>query len=260
MFRTALISLSTLVVTLPALAQERTQREPFRTRIILGGQLKPASPGADGVVARPYFDVSRARGNRPFTFEAPDESTGTSLYEDTRFAIGPALSFQGKRKSDKVGGLDEVGFTFEAGAFVHYKASPSVRLSVEARQGIGGHKGLIGMIGADYIARDGDRWLFSIGPRLTASNGRHARSYFGVTPREAAGTGIPAFRPDGGAISVGGTASVLRQLNRRWTLFGYTKYDRMIGDAADSPVVDRFGSRNQFSGGVGLGYSFGRGL
>ena len=37
---------------------------------------------------------------------------------------------------------------------------------------------------------------------------------------------------------------------------GYAKYDRLLNDAADSPVVRRFGSRDQLSGGAALTYTF----
>lgn len=238
--------------------KDLSPRAPFRTRIIAGAQLQPAFPGASNVNVRPYFDFSRTRGPRPFTFEAPDESTGISLLEGENFAIGPAIAFEGKRKREKVGGLDEVGWSVELGGFAHYSITPNFRLSLDVRQGVTGHKGLVGMVGADYIMRDGDNWQFSIGPRLTAANGKYSRAYFGVSPREAAATGIPAYDPGKGAISVGATTSAHRMVSRRWGVFGFAKYDRMIGDAAKSPVVQRFGSRDQFSGGLGLSYTFGR--
>jgi outer membrane scaffolding protein for murein synthesis (MipA/OmpV family) len=40
-------------------------------------------------------------------------------------------------------------------------------------------------------------------------------------------------------------------------VFGYARYERQVGDAADSPIVlSSFGSRNQISGGIGLNYTF----
>lgn len=256
MARVVIAAIAFVAVALPAAAQEGD--EPRRTRVILGPQLVPRFPGSDGVALRPYVDVSRTRGDRPFAFEAPDESTSVSLYSRDGLTFGPAIGFEGKRRNRDVGGLDAVGFTVELGAAAQYAVSPNLRLFAEGRKGIGGHRGVTGMIGADYVARDGNDWLFSVGPRLTLGDGRYARTYFGVTPREAAATGIPAFRPGGGMTAVGATASAHRQLSDRWGAFGYAKYDRLVGDAADSPVVARFGSRDQLSGGLGLSYTFGR--
>jgi outer membrane protein len=40
-------------------------------------------------------------------------------------------------------------------------------------------------------------------------------------------------------------------------MFGYARYERLVGDAADSPIIrSSFGSRDQVSAGVGLSYSF----
>jgi outer membrane protein len=39
-------------------------------------------------------------------------------------------------------------------------------------------------------------------------------------------------------------------------VFGYARYARLVGDAAKSPIVRQFGSRNQLSGGIGLNYTF----
>jgi MipA family protein len=243
-----------------AAAEDGEKKEPRRIRVGVGAQFVPGYPGADSLSLRPLVDVSLSRGSKPFGFEAPDESFGPSLIKEGGLEIGPALNFEGSRTANDVGAdLDKVGFTFEAGAFVQYAFSPKFRVRTEVRKGLGGHEGWIGQLGADYVARDGDDWLFSIGPRLTVSDGRYHRAYFGVTPAESARTGLAAYRPEGGVQAVGATAGFLKQLDRRWGIYSYAKYDRLVGDAADSPVVRVHGSRDQFSGGLALTYTFGGG-
>jgi outer membrane protein len=240
--------------------EDKPKKEPRRVRVGLGAQFVPAYPGADKLNLRPLVDVSLSRGSKPFDFEAPDESFGPSLIKAGGLEIGPALNFESSRKAEDVGAaLDKVPFTFEAGAFVQYAFSPKFRIRGEARKGLGGHDGWTGQLSADYVARDGDDWLFSIGPRLTVSNGRYHRAYFGVTPAESAVTGLAAYRPGGGIQAVGATAGLLKQLDKRWGIYSYAKYDRLVGDAADSPVVRVHGSRDQFSGGLALTYTFGGG-
>ncbi len=263
------IVLALLVATgigvVPAQAQEASPdappEAPRRTRIGLGPQLVPSYPGSDSVSLRPFVDVSRTRGDTPFAFEAPDESAGFPVIRDNQFQFGPTIGFEGRRRSRDVGGvLPSVGFTVELGGFAQYALTDALRVRVEARQGIGGHKGLIGMVGADYVARDADRWLFSIGPRLTLSGGRYNRAYFGVAPADAVRAGLPAFKAEGGLQAVGATAGALRQLTSHWGVSGYAKYDRLVGDPGRSPVVRAFGSRNQLSGGLALSYTFGAGV
>lgn len=235
-------------------------KEPRRIRVGLGAQLVPSYPGAEDHSIRPYVDVSITRGSRPFDFEAPDQSFGLSLVKGSGFELGPALNFESSRKPKDVGAdLDKVDFTVEAGAFAQYTFSPKFRVRVEGRKGLGGHDGWTGQAGADFVARDGDDWLFSVGPRVTWSDGRYQRAYFGVTGPESVRTGLAVYRPGSGIQAVGGAASFLTQLSRSIGLYSYAKYDRLVGDAADSPVVRAFGSRDQFSGGLALTYTFGGG-
>jgi MipA family protein len=239
----------------PALAQDK---EPRRVRVGLGAQVTPAYPGADKAQLGPFVSVDIARGNTPFAFEAPDESFGFQLINTRGLAIGPALALQGSRTDADVGApIGKVKTTFEAGGYVQYTVAPSFRLRAELRRGIGGHDGYIGEVSADFIARDGDRYVFSIGPRVTLSNGRYQRAYFGVTGAQAAATGLPVYTPEGGVQSVGAAAGLTYQFTRRWGVMTYARYDRLVDDAADSPVVRQFGSRDQFSGGLGLTYTFG---
>jgi len=238
-----------------AVAQEGA---PKRTRVALGPQLVPRFPGSDEVSVRPFVDLSRARGDEVFAFEAADESTGFALFQRGALSAGPAIGFEGRRRRGDLGvDLPRVGFTIEAGGFAQYQIAPAIRVRVEARQGIGGHKGLVGVIGADYVLRDRDRWLVSLGPRLTLANGRYHRAYFGVGPAGAATSGLPAFRPDGGVQAVGATAGFSRQLGERWGVMGYAKYDRLVADPGRSPIVRGPGSRDQLSGGLALSYTFG---
>lgn len=250
-------ALALAVLSAPAAAQE-SDRPPVRTRVALGPQLVPSYPGSDKVVVRPFVDVSRARGDEEFVFEAADESFGFALLNSGSFSAGPAIGFQGSRTRSDVGAdLPKVGFTVEAGGFAQFQLAPSVRLRAEIRRGIGGHEGLIGNVGADYVVRDRDNWLFSVGPRVTLADGRYHRAYFGVRPADAARVGLPAYRPGGGVQAVGVTSGAQYQLTERWGVTGYVRYDRLIDDAARSPVVRAFGSRNQFSGGLAATYTFG---
>lgn len=247
-----------ILSAVPALAQDDEDNRPRRTRVALGPQLVPNFPGASDVVVRPFIDVSRARGGDPFAFEAADESAGFPLWRADGFAIGPAVNFEGKRsRSDTDGALPKVGFSVELGGFMQYQLTPAFRLRAEARQAVSGHDGFVANLSADYVARDGDRWLFSLGPRITLTDARYQRAYFGVGPADAVPDALGAFRPDGGLQAVGGNAGLVHQITPRWGIMGYAKYDRLVADPGKSPVVRTFGSRNQVSGGLAVTYTFG---
>ena len=102
--------------------------------------------------------------------------------------------------------------------------------------------------------------MISIGPRVSWSNDRYQDAWFGITPADAIASGLPAYDPGGGIHAFGAAASFETQFSPRWGIQTYVKYDRLVGDAADSPVVTVLGSRDQFSGGLGLTYTFGKGV
>jgi len=231
--------------------------DDYRVRIGLGAQMRPEFIGADDMEAAPLWDIDVVRGTGPFRFEAPDDSFAIPLFSQNGFTAGPAANFESKRKESDVGApVGKVKGTFEAGAFAQFQALESLRVRAELRKGIGGHEGMVGSLGADQVWRDGDKYVFSIGPRLLFSNDKYQRAYFGVTPEAALASGLPEYRPDGGLHAAALASGLSYQFNNQFGLFGFARYEHLIGDAADSPIVGQLGSRNQWSGGLGLSYTF----
>jgi outer membrane protein len=229
----------------------------LRVRVSAGAELRPQYPGADKDKIGPLLDVSIAHGTDPFRFKASDDSSGIALVSTRNFTFGAAGNLVGARRDRDVGApVGRVPATFEAGVYAGYRFGSSFRLRGEILKGIGGHNGLRGQIGADRIWRDGDRYVFSIGPRLLIADDRYERAYFGVTPAASLTTGLPVYRPGGGIYGIAATSGLSMQLGPHWGMLGYARYERLIGDAGKSPLVRRFGSRNQVSAGLGLSYTF----
>jgi outer membrane protein len=112
-------------------------------------------------------------------------------------------------------------------------------------------------LSADAVIRDrAATTLFSIGPRLRLSDGRYQRAYFGVAPGTAAATGLPVYTPRGGIHAVGLASGLTQKLGGPWGVYAYAGYDRLIDRAGRSPLVRRYGRRDEISGGVALTYSF----
>ena len=254
LMKVALLACAALAVSSPAFAQDK---EDFRVRVGAGGQLKPKFIGSDEVRLLPLFDVDLARGDNPFAFEAPDDSFGVRLFSKGGFALGPAVMIQSKRKESDVGTpVGKVDTTIEVGGFMDYELSDSFRLRADLRKGLGGPDGVIGSLAADSIWRDGDKYVFSIGPRVVFSNARYQRAYFGVDADAALASELPEYRPDSGVHTVAAASGLSYQFNPKFGLFGYARYDRLVGDAANSPIIRELGSRNQLSAGIGLNYTF----
>lgn len=224
-----------------------------------GAQAYPKFPGADDLGIYPMPIVGLRRAGRPVPLEAPDEGFGFGLLgEDSPINIGPAVNFQRKRRQQDVGlAVENVGWTVEAGGFVEAFLGENFRIRGEARQGINGHRGLVGDLGADLFARSGGgNTVFSIGPRLRWGDNDYMDAYFGVSPEVSIQTPLATYNPGSGIYAVGGTAGLRLDIGGGFAIHGYGRYDRLVGDAADSPIVTQVGSRNQWGGGLGLSYSF----
>jgi outer membrane protein len=205
----------------------------------------------------PYVNFDLKREGEEFEFEAPDESFGFSLIDAGGFEFGPALALESARRPSRFAvPIDKVPMTFEAGAFAQLYVADSFRLRGEVRRGIGGHDGWISQVSADFIARRGDDYVFSIGPRLTWADDDYQDAYFGVTPAQALASGLAPFDADAGARGVGAATSLSYQFSPRWGIHAYGRYERLIGDAGRSPLIRTYGSRNQMSAGLALSYTF----
>jgi len=238
----------------PAVAQDSGDT---RVRVGLGAQVRPEFVGADKSEVAPLFDLDIARAGNEFGFEAPDYSFGIPVISSGGFSFGPAANIVPSRKESDVGApVGKVKTTIEAGAFADYEVSKSFYLRAEALKGLDGHKGVVGTLGGDYVWRDGDKYVFSVGPRLLLSDSRYQRAYFGVTPAAALASGLPIYRPSGGVHGVAMASGISYQLSNTIGLFGYGRAERLVGDARKSPIIREFGSRNQLSAGLGLNYTF----
>lgn len=242
-----------LVPTAEAAAQVLST---VKVRAGLGAQVRPEYPGADKLEWVPYPKLSVAFGDKPFGFGAPDDSFSVKLIGSNGFSAGPAADLRSGRAASDIEGFEKVGRTLEIGAYAQYDVSESIRLRSEVRKGIGGHQGLVGSLGADHVWRDDDKYMFSIGPRVRFSDGRFQRAFFGVTPEAAAVSGLAPYRPGGGIYAIGAISGLHYSLGNNWGLFGYGRYDRLIGDARNSPIVRDIGSPNQFSAGLGISHTF----
>jgi outer membrane protein len=223
-----------------------------------GPQVGPKFPGSDsyGISPMPIFGLRRP--GDPIPVETADEGFGIGLMgRNSRFNIGPVLQLVNKRDPEDVGAaVPEVDISVEVGAFVEAYPAPWLRLRVEGRKAVTGHDGWNGDILADFVVRGGDTTVFTIGPRARIGDRRYHQAYFGVTPAVAAATGLPAYAPSGGFHSYGVNAGLTHQFSPSWGIYAYAGYDRLVRDAADSPIVRDLGSRDQFSGGIGLSYTF----
>lgn len=261
--RAAALALALGLAATPAFAQDagaagaQDEDRGWTVRVGAGPQLIPTYPGSDEYQVGFFPVLGFRKTGDPIPFGAPGDSPGLTINPNKPLEFGPVANFAPEREAVEDGvAIGKVGFTPEIGAFAQFRLHPSIRVRVEGRKGLGGHEGWIGSAGIDYIVRDEDRFIFSIGPRATFANQRYQRSYYGVSPTVAAATGLAVYDPDGGLNSVGAATGLLYQFNYNWGFQGFARYERLVKDASKSPIVRDIGSRNQYFAGIALTYTF----
>lgn len=206
-------------------------------------------------------DASVRRAGEPAGFGAPDDGFDLSLYDNGPFSAGLVGGLRNGRshKDDaRLVGLNKVPTALDAGLFAEYwLIGDHLRTRVELRQALWGRGGLNARLAADWVETYG-QFVLSAGPRASFGDARYMRQNFSITDGEAAVNGtLPAFRAGAGLASVGATAAVRYNFTPAVAVTVYDTYERLVGDAASSPITRQVGSPNQNTIGVNLSYAFG---
>lgn len=223
------------------------------------GRMTPSYEGSKNFdfMVLPLFDV-RPMGTAP-RFHSPRDGFGFSVYENGPFSIGPVAYLEFARRSSKysaIRGLNDVNLAYELGGFIDYWAAPWFRVHAELRKGFQGHHGVILDLAGDYITPIQPSLTFSIGPRMRISDSSGNSRYFDISPVESVASGLPVYNAGGGIRSVGAGTQLIKQWNPQWATHVFVEYDRLVGDAGDSPITVVRGNPDQFTFGAGFAYSF----
>ena len=231
-------------------------------------RIVPAWPGAAdsrfGLSVLPLFSVRKA--GTPAPYFGPRDSFGFSVIDLGQFRLGPAFKIIWQRNSssyNELNGLADVDYALQAGGFAEFWPVPWLRLRAEVRQGFGGETGVTGDAFLDAVIPFGQfRW--SAGPRVELQSSNAVSPYFSITADQAAAANaaqpslghLTAYTAGGGLYSYGAGTELEYFFNQQWAAHVFVEYDRLTGDAADSPLVTQRGSPNQYTFGVGATYSF----
>ena len=184
------------------------------------------------------------------------KSLGANIIREKNFKAGPIVSWTSGRDeddNDKLEGLGDVDSSIEAGGFLAYRMKP-MRFRLEIRQDIdSGHEGaLVELSGGTTLPLTGPLVFVSLGTVWASDD--YMQSFFGVDAGQSAASGLEKYDADAGIkeVNLGLTAGY--SITPRWRVGGKVEYKRLVGDAADSPIVD---DEDQFLAGLTLTYHIG---
>jgi outer membrane protein len=225
----------------------------------IGGEYRPDFQGSKNWMLSPIPIFSIRRAGATAGFRGSRDSASIALIDFGDLRVGPSAKFVAARNSKdhpELSGLGDVKAAIELGGFVEYYAVDWLRLRGELRQGMGGHHGAVADVSADFIVPLIDRLTISAGPRFTWKSTKVTAPYFGVDAMQSLASGLPVFDAKEGAYSAGLGSQVTYRINPQWEVRAYVEYEKLLGDAANSPLVTLRGSSNQTIFGLGASYSF----
>jgi MipA family protein len=225
----------------------------------VGGEYKPDFEGANRAMLSPVPIFAIHRAGSTEQFRGPRDSASIAFLDFGDLRAGPVAKFEAARKQynySELNGLGDVKAAVQLGGFIEYYPVDWFRTRVELREGVVGPNGTVADFSADFIVPVIQRLTISAGPRFTWESTQATAPYFGVDAVQAMASGLPLFNARGGPHSYGAGAQVSYRINPQWEVHSYIEYERLLGDAASSPLVTLRGSPNQTTFGIGASYSF----
>lgn len=233
--------------------------------VAVGIAATPEYEGADEQQLIPFVAGQINFGRRYVAFDGLTLRANLSPIDG--FEFGPVAGYRFGRDADvdnaSVALLPQIDDAFEAGAFAALTSKGIINADDEARfelRGLhdvsGAHESWVLTPAVSYAASMGPkiRWKTEISADFVGDD--YAATYFTIAPSDALASGLGAFDAEGGFKDIGLSFQWNYDLGRNWGLTGYSSYKRLIGDAADSPIVRDAGDENQFTVGFGVSRSF----
>lgn len=266
-----LLGIAALAGSLGVEAAAQQPSDGWRITVGGGGIYAPAYEGDDDYRLSLVPNIEARYGER--FFASLQNGVGYRVLNHPSLSVGPIgrvkfsrdedgdqpFAVGGEDTSDLIG-LGDVDTSIELGGFVEYGLG-AWTLSAEVRQAVSGHDGAVLDLGARWTVRSEvfeHDVLVSAGPSARLVSDRYNEAYFGVSPTQAAASGLPIYEASGGLHSYGIGANAILPISEdgSWSLVGLVNYVRLSGDAGASPLVRERGSRDQALVGFFIGRTF----
>jgi outer membrane scaffolding protein for murein synthesis (MipA/OmpV family) len=235
----------------------------------------PSYDGSDDYVVFPAGLLQGSLGGVEFTSRGAGISV--DFIPDPADGIGFDLGVTGQVRSSRarqikdpvvesLGKLDyaiEVGPTVGIGIPHLLNAYDSLGLSVDAAWDINGaHGGMVVEPAITYFTPLSRGIAASLSLSAEHGDSEFMDYYYSVTPAQSLVSGLPAFDADGGGWTKAGGNLLLgfdldgNLENGGLALVVVGSYMRMLGDAESSPFTSVRGDADQWTGALGIGYTF----
>ncbi|MHA1518433.1 MAG: MipA/OmpV family protein [Alphaproteobacteria bacterium] len=175
-----------------------------------------------------------------------------------RFQVGAVTGYITKRDQDDgdlLRGLGDIDGGLVVGAYSAFTLGTITFDAAVMEKVTGDDAGPEFRLGIETSRQVTERMKLGIRVGTTFASQDYMQTYFGVTPAQSlrSRAGLPVYSPSSGVKDVFVAVGSSMDLGDRWLLKAGARYGRLLGDAADSPVIQ---TKDQISGTIGLGYRF----
>lgn len=265
-----------LLLAVPASAQDGSASvfEGDYLSVAVGGAYGPSYDGSDDYVLYPAALVQGSLGGVDFTSRGagvaldfisdPDDGIG--------FDLGVTGQLRGNRARqiedpvvESLGKLDyaiEVGPTIGLGIPGLLNPYDGLSIGLDASWDINGaHGGMVIEPSVTYFTPLSRGIAASLSLTAEHGDGDFADYYYTVTPAQSLASGLPAFDAGGGWTKAGGNLLLGFDLDGNLENGGLAfvvvgSYMKMLEDAKRSPFTSVRGDADQWTGALGIGYTF----
>ncbi len=223
----------------------------------LGLGFIPKYEGSEDYRALPVPLINYSNGNFFISPRAGLPAMGLKTDLSDNWSAGVFLGMGLGRKADKssrLEGMDDIDFHGAAGVYTEWRPGP---FSIGAayyqalRSGYGGTAELRGT----YLAWQEGNDALRLGVSTHWASGDSMKTHFGVKRHEAAASHgrLRAYSPSSGFKSASVYGTWHHQLSGNWSMVTLLGVQTLLGDAADSPIVE---DKTSLFGNIGIMYSF----
>lgn len=224
------------------------------------GFVAPRYEGDNSYILQGTPMISIGKGTESTRFVSRNDNPSFAFLDNGMYRagiVGKLIMPRDEDTSDDLKGLKAVKFGVEAGVFAEVYPTDWSRIRAEIRRGIRSHNGVVVDVSADAFTDITPTVRLSAGPRLSFATSGYMDTYYGVTAKESAKSGLKQYNPDGGLQSAGLGTAINWAATDKIDTSVFAEYSRLLGPVADSSLVNQRGSKNQFLLGLSATYRFG---
>ena len=230
----------------------------------LGAAVAPEYEGSEDYKAVPLWNLRVGNLYHPETYvQVLGPTLRSNFLPSDHWRLGisgryiPERDHVDDNRVDRLNSVDASGMLGVMGGY-DFIAGPQKDLGimVDVKQDVTSDNGLLATLRGFYATALGPRSKFQLSADTTWANDDYMSSYFGVSSSNAARSGLHQFNADAGIKDVGVTVGYTYAVGEKWGITALARYDRLLNDAADSPIVDDAGDPNQIIVGLLVNFTF----